>query len=42
VRCVLFGGRVIEAPEGVEVLALSGEPQRAPEDLVALGARLRG
>jgi glycerate 2-kinase len=40
VRCVLFGGRVIEWPEGVEVYELSGEPKRAREDLVQLGARL--
>jgi glycerate kinase len=40
VRCVLFGGRVIEWPEGVEVYELSGEPRRAREDLVELGARL--
>jgi glycerate kinase len=40
VRCVLFGGRVVEWPEGVEVYELSGEPKRAREDLVELGARL--
>jgi glycerate kinase len=40
VRCVLFGGLVIERPEGVEVHELSGEPKRAREDLVALGGRL--
>jgi len=42
VRCVLFGGRVVEAPVGVEAVDLSGEPERAREDLVALGAGLRG
>jgi glycerate 2-kinase len=40
VRCVLFGGHVIEWPEGVEVYELSGEPKRAREDLVELGGRL--
>jgi glycerate kinase len=40
VRCVLFGGRVVEWPEGVEVYELSGEPERSREDLVELGARL--
>ena len=40
VRCVLFGGRVVEAPPSVEAIALSGDPERAREDLVALGARL--
>jgi hypothetical protein len=37
---VLFGGRVVEAPDGVEVVALSGDPARAREDLVELGAGL--
>jgi glycerate 2-kinase len=41
VRCVLFGGRVVEAAAGVEVVALSGEPERARDDLVALGASLK-
>ena len=40
VRCVLFGGRVVEAPTGVETVSLSGDPRRAREDLVALGAQL--
>jgi glycerate 2-kinase len=40
VSCVLFGGRVVEWPEGVEVYELSGEPERSREDLVELGARL--
>jgi len=39
-RCVLFGGRVLDAPTGVETVALSGEPGRAREDLVELGASL--
>ncbi|TMK70939.1 MAG: glycerate kinase [Actinobacteria bacterium] len=41
VRCVLFGGRVVEAPRGAEVVSLSGEPERAREDLTELGAALR-
>jgi glycerate 2-kinase len=41
VRCVVFGGRVVE-PLGVgETVALSGDPARAREDLVQLGLRLR-
>jgi glycerate kinase len=40
VRCVLFGGRVVEAPGDVDVRELSGDPARAAEDLTALGASL--
>lgn len=40
VRCVVFGGVVDEPVEGVETVALSGEPQRACDDLVELGERL--
>ncbi|HEV3478189.1 MAG TPA: glycerate kinase [Gaiellaceae bacterium] len=40
VRCAIFGGRVLEAPEDVELYELSGEPARAHEDLVELGTRL--
>jgi glycerate kinase len=40
VRCALFGGRVVEWREGGEIYELSGEPKRAREDLVGLGARL--
>jgi glycerate kinase len=40
VRCVLFGGRVLERPPGVESYELSGDPARAREDLVELGERL--
>jgi glycerate kinase len=40
VRCILFGGRVVEAPDGVEVHELQGGPERAADDLVALGERL--
>ena len=42
VRCVVFGGRVVEPVEGVETIALSGDPSRAREDLVELGLRLGG
>jgi glycerate 2-kinase len=42
VRCAVFGGRVLDRPEGVEVYELSGEPALAREDLVALGERLAG
>jgi glycerate 2-kinase len=42
VRCVVFGGRVVEAPPAVETVALSGEPRRARHDLVELGADLSG
>jgi glycerate kinase len=41
VRCVVFGGRVVEPIEGVETVALSGDPTRAREDLIALGLALR-
>ena len=41
VRCVVFGGRVVEPLPGVETVALSGDPSRARADLVALGLRLR-
>jgi glycerate 2-kinase len=40
VRCVLFGGRVVDTPEGAEVVALSGDSARARNDLVALGRNL--
>jgi glycerate 2-kinase len=39
VRCVLFGGRV---EDGVEALALSGDPAQAREDLERLGLGLGG
>jgi glycerate kinase len=42
VRCVVFGGRIVEPVEGVETIALSGDPSRAREDLVELGLRLGG
>jgi len=42
VRCVVFGGRVMEPLGRVETVALSGDPSRAREDLVELGLRLGG
>ena len=42
VRCVVFGGRVVQPLAGVETVALSGDPARAREDLVGLGLRLGG
>ena len=40
VRCAVFGGRVDEPLAGVETYALSGRPEHAHDDLVALGERL--
>jgi glycerate kinase len=40
VRCAIFGGRVTECREGVELYELSGVPARAREDLVELGTQL--
>jgi glycerate kinase len=40
IRCVVFGGRVEAELEGAELVALSGRPDRAAEDLVGLGLRL--
>ncbi len=48
VRCVVFGGRVVGGVEELralgasEVVALSGNRERAVEDLVRLGASLAG
>jgi glycerate kinase len=42
VRCVVFGGRVVEELSGVETYTLSGDPGRAADDLVELGERLGG
>ena len=39
-RCVVFGGRIVEAPAGADVRPLSGDPARAADDLRALGALL--
>jgi glycerate 2-kinase len=40
VRCVVFGGRVVEPVPGVETVALSGAPAQAREDLFRLGREL--
>lgn len=40
IRCAVFGGRVVTPLPGVESHALSGDPARAEDDLVALGERL--
>jgi glycerate kinase len=42
VRCVVFGGRIVEALPEVEIVALSGDPSRAREDLAFLGRILSG
>jgi glycerate 2-kinase len=42
VRCVVFGGRVVEALPAIETVALSGDPTRVREDLTSLGRRLSG
>jgi glycerate kinase len=41
-RCVVFGGRVVESIDGVETIALSGDPASARADLAQLGLRLGG
>jgi glycerate 2-kinase len=40
VRCAIFGGRVSDRPDGVELYELSGDPALAREDLTELGRRL--
>ena len=40
VRCVVFGGRVLAGVAGAETVALSGDPNRAEQDLVELGRSL--
>jgi glycerate 2-kinase len=40
VRCVVFGGRVVEPLARVETVGLSGDRNRAERDLEALGRRL--
>jgi glycerate 2-kinase len=40
VRCVVFGGRVVEPVAGAETVSLSGDRRRAEADLEALGRRL--
>lgn len=42
VRCVVFGGVVVEPLPGAETVALSGDPARSAADLVELGRRLAG
>jgi glycerate kinase len=43
VHCVVFGGRVSGTiPAGTDLVALSGDPARAREDLVELGRTLGG
>ena len=42
VRCIVFGGRIEgDAPPELEVIALSGDPGQARQDLIALGILLR-
>jgi glycerate 2-kinase len=42
VRCIVFGGRIEgDAPAELEVIALSGDPGQARQDLMALGILLR-
>jgi glycerate kinase len=40
IRCAVFGGRILEQLPGAELHALSGDPARAREDLIALGRLL--
>jgi glycerate 2-kinase len=40
VRCVVFGGRVVESLHGAETYELSGDPSRAADDLRVLGEEL--
>jgi glycerate kinase len=40
VRCVVFGGLVLEELPDAKTVALSGDPARAEDDLVALGRRI--
>ena len=40
VRCVVFGGRVLQEVPGAETLSLSGDPARVEDDLEDLGRRL--
>lgn len=40
VRCVVFGGRVVEPIAGAETVSLSGDPARAEADLEELGRTL--
>jgi glycerate kinase len=40
VECVLFGGRINHPSDKLSLIRLSGDPERAREDLVALGESL--
>jgi glycerate kinase len=40
VRCILFGGRILERPQGVEIYELPSGPEWAAADLVELGRKL--
>ena len=40
IRCVVFGGRVLEPVDGAETVSLSGDRDRAEADLEHLGRRL--
>jgi glycerate kinase len=40
VPCIVFGGRVLDPVPGAETVSLSGDPDHARDDLVALGERL--
>jgi len=42
VRCVLFGGRILEWPDSVEIYELPSGPERTADDLVELGKKLAG
>jgi glycerate kinase len=42
VRCVVFGGRVVEPVADAETVALSGDPARARDDLRLCGLRAAG
>jgi glycerate kinase len=42
VRCVVFGGRVLEDLPGAEMHELSGDPDRSADDLAALGEAVGG
>jgi glycerate 2-kinase len=42
VRCVVFGGRVLAELPGAEMHELSGDPDRAADDLAALGEAVGG
>ena len=40
VSCAVFGGRIVEPLPGADAYALSGDPERAEDDLDELGERL--